>query len=138
MKKLINKVNLYSTLILISGIFGSALAAPSGHLTAQDIAASVGYTNATLVREIQNYRIDGFNAIGHKRLILRTGARERYLVTFDRYCDELRSANRIGTTSTASRLTTFDNVIVLRSFRGKEVCPINTIYKLEGTQEKPS
>ena len=86
------------------------------------------------VKSIKNYRIDGWNYLSSRALIINAGVRERYLLTLRFPCHGLRNSTLIATTSTSSSLTKFESVIVRQTGTGAQKCPIENLYKLEKSQ----
>lgn len=104
--------------------------------TPEELAESAGYASIEPIKEVLNYRLNGFHSINRQALIINSSGRQAYLVTLMRHCEGLTSTDTIGTTSTLSKLTTFDSIIVPSTFRGREQCPISEIFKLKDKLEK--
>ena len=82
------------------------------------------------VERIPDYRIDGWNHLGHGHVVLNGGVSRRYLVTLVQPCPDLGSGETIGFSTTASALTAFDTLIVETPI-GPRRCPIREIHALE-------
>jgi hypothetical protein len=93
-----------------------------------------GYDIVGPVKSIKNYRIDGWNYLSSRALIINAGVRESYLLTLRFPCHGLRNSTLIATTSTTSNLTKFESIIVRQAGTGAQKCPIENLYKLEKSQ----
>jgi hypothetical protein len=81
--------------------------------------------------EILNYRFNGWIPLDNRHLIINSGPKERYLVTFRSPCRELRTNETIAFTNTVNRLTKFDKAIVQGAGNIPENCYIESIHALE-------
>lgn len=99
--------------------------------TLQQQLAKRGYTQGETVRDIQNYRLNGWNYVDSRHLIIDTGPSDRYLVTLRVSCHELSSTQDIGFTSTAGKLTRFDSVLLRDSSGMRRDCPIEELQRLQ-------
>lgn len=97
-----------------------------------DVVNGLGYSDVTAVKRLSIYRIDGFNAVNDESVIINSRSNGKYLVTLYGYCSGLQHALKIGTTMTITDVTKHDNIVVSNRGTGREVCPIQNIYKLEG------
>jgi len=97
----------------------------------EQLAEQAGYEIVEPVRQVPNYRIDGFNAISNRAVILSSGVKDRYLVTVMSNCVGLRFTQVLATTSTAGSLSTFDAILLRDVPGGAQRCPITNIYKLK-------
>lgn len=122
---------LFSTLALLSIFTSSITSAALDQTEIDDIVSDLGYTNATPIEKIYNPRVNGFNTVNSDSIVLNAGPMQRYLVTFTTHCYDVEFSQKIGFTTTLSQLTKFDNIIVSNRGTGREVCPIQDIYKLE-------
>lgn len=82
------------------------------------------------VERIQNYRINGWNALDEEHLIIETGPSERYLVTLMTHCAGLRSSETVGFSTTTGGVTRFDDITVSGPGGIVEECPIKSIHRL--------
>lgn len=77
------------------------------------------------------HRINGWNPISRTQLVVWTGVNDAYLLTVWSNCVDLQQARRIGVSSTGSRVTRFDKVLV-----GRDQCPISEIRPIDVRQMK--
>lgn len=103
--------------------------------TVQQQLAERGYVVGEEVRDIQNYRVDGWNHLDSRHLIINTGPSERYLLSLRIDCHALSSSEDIGFTHTAGRLTRFDSVILQDTAGLRRDCPIDRIEKLQAAPQ---
>ncbi len=82
------------------------------------------------VDSIPNYRVDGWSSLDSEHVILNDGAANRYLLTLGRPCNDLVGAETIGFTTTVTRLTALD-ALVVQSPIGPQRCQIKTIHRLD-------
>src|SRR5690554_5450044 len=99
--------------------------------TLQQQLADRGYVQGESLRNIQNYRLNGWTHLDSRHLIIETGPSDRYLVSLRTTCHELSSTQDIGFTSTAGQLTRFDSVIFTDSAGMRRDCPIDDLQRLE-------
>ena len=98
--------------------------------TADDLAAKLsklGYAQAEAVARVPNYRVDGWNYLDDRHIMIYAGPSKRFLITTLVDCPDLSSAEHIGFTSTTSYLTKFDKLIVRGAGDIVQNCPINEI-----------
>ena len=124
--------------VTIVSLFLSSIFIPNAafaNLTQADvdkITFELGYSSATPIKEIENYRIEGFNTINDRSILLNTGPQRHYLITLTGKCFGLVNAEDVGFTTTVSELTRFDSIIAYTGGIGADECPIDNIYKLDG------
>ena len=118
------------TLSLILGL--AACAAPDvDRPTVDDQLLEMGLIRSEEEARIPTYRINGWNHLDDKHLIVNAGVKDRYLVELLGSCPDLDFAVSIGFTTTGvNRLDQFGNILVRRSGGGREYCPIQNIQKL--------
>ncbi|WP_145999189.1 DUF6491 family protein [Oceanicoccus sp. KOV_DT_Chl] len=105
--------------------------------TPEQLATEKGYTLSEPVDRIMNYRLDGWNYINSKALIIHSGPSQSYLVTLQIRCPELSSREVIATTSTGTSMQArFDAIIVRQTGGTPQKCYIDEIYKLEKNKKK--
>lgn len=99
---------------------------------ANELADQKGYVLGDEVQSIHNYRIDGWQYLSNRSLILPAGPSVYFLVMLDRNCSELRSAEAIALSTTMGNLRSgFDAVIVRDSASGMtRSCFIDQMYQL--------
>jgi hypothetical protein len=90
-----------------------------------------GYNVVGPVTSINNYRINGWSYVSDKYVIINTGVRDHYLVSFRNSCFEAQSATRVGFSNTAGRLTTSDKMIVEGMGGFANHCFIQSLTRLE-------
>lgn len=126
----------FSLLMALSTVVLIVVSAPSfaavDKMELDELVSELGYSSATKVKRISTFKINGFNTVNEESVIINGGPSLKYLVTTSHYCRGLNFAFKIGTTTTIRDVTRHDNIIVSNGFAGREVCPIQDIYKLEG------
>ena len=75
--------------------------------------------------------LDGWTAVDDKLLVVRTELNKEYLLKLSGFCPNLKFANAIGVTSTASNVDKFEKVIV-----GQDKCMINEIRPIDSAHMK--
>lgn len=91
----------------------------------------MGLVRGEEVRRVQNFRINSWQDIDARTLVLRAGVRERYLVELLGYCMGLETATGIGLASNTGSLMATDSILV-RGMGGRpERCQISKIWALE-------
>ncbi|HET8710457.1 MAG TPA: DUF6491 family protein [Spongiibacteraceae bacterium] len=91
----------------------------------------LGYEQGASVERIEHYRVDGWNYIDDKHIVIYAGPSKRFLITTMNHCPDLSSAEHIGFTTTASFLTKFDKLIVRGAGGIVQHCPITEINALQ-------
>jgi hypothetical protein len=102
--------------------------------TLEELLAEHDYRLGEPVERIYNYRIDGWNYLDREHLILRDGARRKYLVTLVRQCNGLANSEVIAHTSTISSLTRHDKFLVRDAGRFVDDCYVKSLHKLEALE----
>lgn len=90
----------------------------------------LGYEQGETVERVPNYRVDGWNYLDDRHIVIYAGPSTRFLITTLNNCPDLSSAERIGFTSTTGHLTKFDKLIVRGAGGIVQHCPINEIRQL--------
>lgn len=85
-------------------------------------------------QEIWQYRVDGYDAITDRSLIIETTGHDKYLVNLSFPCQGLTTSWSIGFTTTTSKLTRFDR-LVIPGEHNPGGCPIDNLYKLEAVDQ---
>jgi len=78
------------------------------------------------IRGFTSIRLSSWQSISRTQLILWTGGNEAYLVTVSDTCPELQFTKTIRVTSTSSKGSTFDQVLV-----GSDRCQIQHIQPID-------
>ncbi len=112
-----------------------------GHAeTAEALAAKLsklGYSEGAVVDGVENYRVDGWNYLDNKHIVIYAGPSQRFLITTMINCPDLSSSEHIGFTSTVNRLTKFDKLIVRGAGGIVQHCPISEIKALQKIPAQP-
>lgn len=87
------------------------------------------------VKEILNSRINGWNSLDDRNLIVQTGPGSQYLVSLMTRCNGLRSSENVAFTSTTGRVTSFDALLVEGPGDIVDRCPITSIRELVPTEQ---
>ena len=113
--------------------------APKADPHAQRLADSLAKQKLAVseqkVDQIWQYRIDGYQVVDDRAVIMTNGASEKYLVELSFPCTGLSTSWNIGFTTTTSNLTRFDKLIVPGAFGQPGGCTIDSIMKLEPAEE---
>jgi hypothetical protein len=91
----------------------------------------LGYTVGDSVEQVRDYRVDGWNYIDDKNIMIYAGPSKRFLITTQIPCNDLGSAENIGFSSTVGNVTKFDKLIVRGPGGIVQNCPIERIRALE-------
>lgn len=116
-------------LLALASVTTASLATPVNDLR-QELELR-GYRVIGETTEIHNYRLNAWSAIDDKHLMIRSGPKEQYLVTFRSSCHDLRTNETITFSSTGTRLTKFDKATVMGAGNIPQHCFIESIYQLE-------
>lgn len=110
---------------------------PKPEVQPEQLIEEKGYVIEKEVKSIQNYRINGWNFLSNKGMLLDGGVNRKYLVTFSYPCHDLRWTETIITTSTVNQLTRFDKVITRPPGGGgiSNRCLIDKLYLLKKKPE---
>lgn len=128
-----------TALFLGAGLFLSVGSSITHAETADALPAKLsklGYEPVEPVDQVQNYRVDGWNYIDSKHIMIYAGPSKRFLITTMVDCPDLGSAEHIGFTSTASYITKFDKLIVRGPSGMVQHCPITQIQSLQKIKSK--
>ncbi len=121
----------------ISGIFITALCLGNAALAADQATletrlTKLGYAQGEKVDSIHDYRIDAWNYLDDRHIMIYTGASSRALISLQTSCYELSGAEHIGFSTTARNLTKFDKVVVRGAggiIRDCQISEINLLTK---------
>jgi hypothetical protein len=98
-----------------------------------DKLARQHYQQGPAVEAINDYELDGWNYIDPTHIVIHTGPSRHYLISLMSRCHDLSSAENIAFTTTTSKLTRYDKLIVRSPGGIRQDCPIqqiNTLTKL--------
>lgn len=98
--------------------------------------SKLGYTQGEPLKSISDYRVDAWNYIDDKHVMIYTRVSNRALLTLLSDCPELSSVERIGFSTTASKLTKFDKIVVRGASGIRRDCQISEIHQLDSTKAK--
>ena len=94
----------------------------------------MGYRLGEPIERIYEYRVNGWNYLDRRHVILRSGVSDRYLITLQNDCRGLMSNEIIAYTTTVNQLTVFDKLLVRDGMSVLEQCWIRSLHKLQPTQ----
>lgn len=97
----------------------------------EDVLEAMRVTVDEEVDNISNFRLNGWNRVNDRNLVVTAGVHDHYLLQLVEPCFGLEYAFRIAVQSRGINLTRFDDVIVNGLHDGPERCRIDRIYKLE-------
>lgn len=97
--------------------------------------ADQNFTLGEQIDRIQDYRIDGWYYLDDYNVVFRGGPSAYYLLSFNQRCVNLRGAHTIGFSTTAGRVTRFDQLLVRADGSGlpPEKCLIQSIHRVNKT-----
>lgn len=98
--------------------------------------SKLGYEQGEKVDRVEHYRVNGWNYIDDRHIVIYAGPGDRFLITTLIDCRDLSSTENIGFTTTTSSLTKFDKLIVRGAGGIVQNCPITQINALTKTKEK--
>jgi hypothetical protein len=129
--------NLSALLLCCTGwIFSSiGYADTTEAVTAQ--LKTLGYEQGETIDRVENYRVDGWNYLDDKHIMIYAGPSKRFLITTMVNCPDLSSVEHIGFTSTVNTLTKFDKLIVRGAGGIVLNCAITEIKTLQKVPTKP-
>lgn len=104
--------------------------APPESIPLKEKLAKRGYVIGEPVKRLRDYRINGWNSIDRRSVIMIVGASKHYLVTLRSPCDGLTSAEHLAFSTTIGDLTDKDKLVVRSAGRYLEQCYIDKIYPL--------
>jgi len=84
-----------------------------------------------VIEDFHYFRLDGWEVVSRYELVVWTGLQEAYLLKVWESCQDLEFAFKIGFTSSFSRVTRFDKLIV-----GRDRCPISEIRRIDVARMK--
>jgi hypothetical protein len=121
-------------LLVATALLGSCSSTPEQELSLEEKLAARGYTLGEEIQSIRGWNLNGWTYVDDYHFIMKSGVRDRYLISLRTRSINLRSAVFLGFSKTAGSLTNVDRV-VLRDAGGRtERILIDTMYVLEGTK----
>lgn len=108
----------------------AACASNADRPTVEQLLQEKGLVKGESVTRISQYRINGWQALDERNLVLNAGVNDQYLITLRTFCFNLDHSFSIGVTSRTSSVEKFDQIIVRESGGGREQCNIDEIFKL--------
>lgn len=81
---------------------------------------------------------DNWQSVGQYQLVLWTGINDAYLITVNPPCENLRFAQRVGITQTASTISSRFDAVLVRGWRCQiaEIRPINYLKMRQDLREQ--
>ena len=128
-----------STSIIAALLFavGASLAHAEGDDNAlQQKLTRLGYQSGESVDRIENYRVDGWNYLDDRHIMISAGPSRRFLIELMTNCQNLSTTERIAFTTTVQRLTRFDSLIVRGPGGITQNCPIRDMHELTPIKNK--
>ncbi len=104
---------------------------PETPLTLEQKLEARNYSVGEEVKRIRNYRINGWNYLDSKHVVMTAGVSDHYLVTLRNRCNELSSATNIAFTTTVGSLSVHDKILVKGLTNFIDHCFIQSLNKLE-------
>ncbi|CAD5108058.1 DUF6491 family protein [Zestomonas carbonaria] len=93
--------------------------------------ARLGYQQGEAVDSVLRYRIDDWQYLDKRHIVLGGGPGPAYLVEFPTPCRNLAFNNRIAYSTTAGALTRLDKIVSTDAGGFPEHCLIGEIYRLD-------
>jgi hypothetical protein len=122
--------------VLLLAALGAGAASAANGNTLQQKLTRLGYAQGATVDKIQDYKLDGWNYLDDKHIMIYTGPSQRYLVSLMTTCQNLSTAEHIRFSTTVNQLTKFDKLVVGGPGGIKQQCPITGINKLDSIKDK--
>ncbi|MET0379836.1 MAG: DUF6491 family protein [Spongiibacteraceae bacterium] len=126
------------TAVILCGIATVASADGTGNTPSKTLTEKLEkykYQQGEPVDYINNYELDGWNYIDRTHIVIHTGPSRDYLVTVMTPCNDLSTAENIAFTTTTSKLTKFDKLMVRGAGGIVQHCPITQINTLKKKTE---
>lgn len=125
--------------VLVSAVLSGLIFSSIVYAESKDVSAKLtelGYEPGEAVDRVDNYRVNGWNYIDNRHIVIYAGPAKRFLITTLNDCQDLSSTEHIGFTSTVNSLTKFDKLIVRSASGIMQNCPITEIRTLSKTEAK--
>ncbi|MDB6061588.1 MAG: hypothetical protein JWM78_1691 [Verrucomicrobiaceae bacterium] len=129
-------LGLFTSAILLGDVIAGSVALADEASTLDTKLTKLGYAQGDVVDNIRDYRIDGWNYLDDKHIMIYSGASSRTLITLQTSCYELSGAENLGFSTTARNLTKFDKVVVRGPGGIPRQCQISEIRQLNSTKNK--
>jgi hypothetical protein len=113
------------TLALAALLAGCAGGALRRHAAAP-LSDYVAYAGPP-VASFHFFRLDSWQAVGPRQVVIWTTAFDAYLVTVREPCPELEFSERLGVTSTGGTVSKFESLLVGHGYR----CPVEQIRPID-------
>lgn len=120
--------------LIVMAVVGCAAPPPEPQRWEERLSAR-GYVMAESVERIRDYRINGWNELDRRHVVIHTGVRDRYLITLRNPCEGLVTADLLAFSTTVGSVTRFDRLVVRGPGQWLETCWIDTIHRLERPPE---
>jgi hypothetical protein len=114
----------------VMAVAGCAGVLPAGGGAWTDTLLALGFKPGEKVESIPRFRIDGFIVIDAQHVVLHTGADRSHVVTLKDECPALSDGDRIGYTTSAGDLTSFDKLFAIGRPQALP-CRIESLQRLE-------
>jgi hypothetical protein len=124
-----NKLYVLLPALLTLGISACATGPAEPESLADKLKAR-NYIFGEPVERIRNHRINGWNRIDDRHVIIKAGVSDDYLLVLRNPCMNLSSAMELAFTSTAGALTEFDKLMVSGPGGYVDRCYIHEMYKI--------
>lgn len=125
---------LVPSLGLTCALLGAGCTTPDTPTTLEGKLARHGFAQGEPIRELKNYRIDGWHYLDSEHLIFSAGPSGDYMVTLSHRCSDLRAVEDIAFTSTNNNLTAFEKV-VMATPTGRRDCQIKSLHTLNKLEQ---
>lgn len=132
-----NHLTRFLAALLMPLFLAACASTPQEPLTLQQKLANKGYELGEQVDSIRDWNINGWNYIDDQHFVMHSGVRDRYLVTLRSRSVNLRNAQAIAFSSTASSVTDKDKVIIDAPGGLRETYFIESLYQLKRV-ERPA
>lgn len=128
--------NLSIPLLCWAGLLFSSIGCAETTETLTTQLNKLGYEQGETIERVENYRVDGWNYLDDKHIVIYAGPSKRFLIATTIRCPDLSSAEHIGFTSTVNTITKFDKLIVRGAGGIVQNCPIQEIKLLHKSASK--
>ena len=121
-------------LLAAVALLASCSATPEQETTLEQKLAAKGYVMGEETRSIRNWSLNGWTYVDDYHFIIRSGMRDRYLISLKTRSVNLSSAVFLGFSETAGSLTNTDRVILRDASGRTERIYIDKMYALKQVQ----
>jgi hypothetical protein len=126
------------SMVMVVLLLGACASSQSEPKSLDQLLSESGYTQGPAVERIQSFRVNGWNYLDRKHVIITVDASRRYLLNLRISCNGLFGAEIIAFTNTVSYLTKFDQLLVRDSTSVLERCPIESMNELNRVENNPT